>query len=63
MSNDVTRSDVSTFVMDEETLAYFRVFSDLVQVVLQDYSNQKASIDTLISGMIGIALCLNTIRD
>ena len=63
MSNDVTRSDVSTFVMDEETLAHFRVFSDLVQVVLQDYSNQKASIDTLISGMIGIALCLNTIRD
>jgi AcrR family transcriptional regulator len=63
MSNDVTRSDVSTFLMDEETLAHFRMFSDLVQVVLQDDSNVKASADTLISGMIGIALCFNTIRD
>ncbi|MFT7145404.1 MAG: AcrR family transcriptional regulator [Yoonia sp.] len=63
MSNDVRRSDVSTFVMDEETLALIRMFSDLVQVVLQDDSNVKASTDTLISGMIGIALCLNTIRD
>ena len=63
MSNDVTRSDVSTFIMDDKTLAHFRIFSDLVQVVLQDDSNVKASTDTLISGMIGIALCLNTIRD
>jgi AcrR family transcriptional regulator len=63
MSNDVTRSDVSTFVMDEETLAHFQMFSDLVKAVLQNDSNVKASTDTLISGMIGIALCLNTIRD
>ena len=63
MSNDVTRSDVNTFVMDEEVLAHFQLFSDLVQVVLQDDSAVKASTDTLISGMIGIALCLNTIRD
>ena len=63
MSNDVRRTDVSIFVMDEETLAHFRIFSDLVRVVLQDDSNLKVSTDTLISGMIGIALCLNTIRD
>ena len=63
MSNDVTRSDVNTFVMDEETLAHFQMFSDLVQDILQNESNVKASTDTLISGMIGIALCLNTIRD
>lgn len=63
MSNDVRRTDVSIFVMDEETLAHFRIFSDLVRVVLQDDSNIKVSTDTLISGMIGIALCLNTIRD
>ena len=63
MSNDVTRSDVSTFVKDEGTLAHFRMFSELVQVILQDDSNVKASTDILISGMIGIALCLNTIRD
>lgn len=63
MSTDVTRSEVSTFIIDDETLAHFRIFSDLVQVVLQDDSNVKGSTDTLISGMIGIALCLNTIRD
>ena len=63
MSNDVRRTDVSIFVMEEETLAHFRIFSDLVRVVLQDDSNLKVSTDTLISGMIGIALCLNTIRD
>jgi AcrR family transcriptional regulator len=63
MSNDVTRSDVSTFVMDDKTRGHFQMFTDLVQVVLQDDTNVKASTDTLISGMIGIALCLNTIRD
>ncbi len=63
MSNDVTRSDVSTFVMDDTTLAHFRMFSELVQAVQQNDSKIKASTDTLISGMIGIALCLNTIRD
>lgn len=62
-SSDVTRSDVSTFIMDDKTLAHFRMFSGLVQVVLQDDSDLKASTDTLISGMIGIALCINTIRD
>lgn len=63
MSTDVTRSEVSTFIIDDETLAHFRIFSDLVRVVLQDDSTVKGSTDTLISGMIGIALCLNTIRD
>ena len=63
MSNDVTRSDVSTFIMDDNTLAHFRMFSELVQAVQQNDSKIKASTDTLISGMIGIALCLNTIRD
>jgi len=37
--------------------------ADLVQLVLQNDSNVKASTDTLISGMIGIALCINTVRD
>jgi hypothetical protein len=31
--------------------------------VLLDDSDVKASTDTLISGMIGIALCINTVRD
>lgn len=63
MSNDVTRADVSRFVIDDRTLAHFRMFSDLVEVLLPDDSNVKARTDTLISGMIGIALCTNTIRD
>ncbi len=63
MSNDVTRADVSRFIIDDRTLAHFRMFSDLVEVLLPDDSNVKARTDTLISGMIGIALCTNTIRD
>jgi AcrR family transcriptional regulator len=63
MSNDVTRSDVSTFVMDDKTLVHFKMFSDLVQDALPEDSDVKLKTDTLISGMIGIALCANTIRD
>jgi AcrR family transcriptional regulator len=63
MSNDVTRSDVSTFIMDDQNLVHFKMFSDLVQSVEPDENNFKARTDTLISGMIGIALCTNTIRD
>jgi len=63
MSNDVTRSDVSTFVMDNQTLTHFKMFSDLVQTVIPDDSEFKVRADALISGMIGIALCINTIRD
>ena len=63
MSNDVTRTDVSRFVMDEKTLAHFGMFSDLIQDILPDDSNIKVRTDTLISGMIGIALCMNTIAD
>jgi hypothetical protein len=63
MSNDVTRSDVCTFVMDDKTLVHFKMFSDLVQDALPEDSDVKLKTDTLISGMIGIALCANTIRD
>jgi AcrR family transcriptional regulator len=63
MSNDVTRADVSKFIMDDKTLVHFRMFADLIQDVLPDDREVKAKTDTLISGMIGIALCINTIRD
>ena len=63
MSNDVTRSDVSAFIMDDKTLVHFEMFSDLIRVVLPKDRDVKARTDTLISGMIGIALCTNTIRD
>ena len=63
MSNDVTRSDVSTFVMDDKTLVHFKMFSDLVQDTLPEDAEVKLKTDTLISGMIGIALCANTIHE
>ena len=63
MSNDVTRSDVSTFIKDDQTLVHFKMFSDLVQGVLPNDGSIKERTDALISGMIGIALCINTIRD
>lgn len=63
MSNDVTRSDVSTFIKDDQTLVHFKMFADLIHDVHPTSDDLKAMTDTLISGMIGIALCLNTIRD
>lgn len=63
MSNDVSRSDVGTFVKNDKTLVHFTMISDLVQGVLPDESDVKSQTDTLISGMIGIALFTNTIRD
>ena len=63
MSNDVTRADVGKFVMDEDTLAHFRVFSGLIREVHPEGHGVKVSSDTLISGLIGIALCMNTVAD
>ena len=63
MSNDVSRADVSSFVMDDNTLAHVLMFSDLIREVLPQEHDVKLKTDTLISGMIGIALCINTIPD
>lgn len=63
MSNDVTRSDVDTFMQDGQTLEYFEFFNNLVQDVSPENTNPKSKTDVLISGLIGIALCHNTIRD
>jgi len=63
MSNDVTRADVSTFIKDESTLAQFLIFSDLFQEVMPEDLEAEVRTDTLLSGMIGIALCANTIPD
>ena len=63
MSNDVARSDVNTFMKDENTLEHFRMFSDLMRDVLAKNDNITTKTDTLIAAMIGIALCCNTIRD
>ena len=63
MSNDVTREDVSTFIMHDDTLAHLRMFSSLIKEVHPEEHDVKMRTDTLISGMIGIALCANTILD
>jgi hypothetical protein len=63
MSNDVAQENISTFVMGYKTVADFIMFSDLVQEVFPDDSNIKVRTDMLISGMIGIALCMNRIPD
>lgn len=63
MSNDVTRADVRTFVTDDHTMAHFKIFSNLIQDILPDHDDIKTRADALVSGMIGIALCTNTIRD
>jgi AcrR family transcriptional regulator len=63
MSNDVKRADVGKFVIDEDTLAHFRIFSGLIREVHPEGHDVKVSTDTLISGLIGIALCMNTIAD
>lgn len=67
MSNDVTRSDVNTFVQDQQTVGHFRYFFNLISAALPaDQQNDKlvkCKTDTLIAGMIGIALCHNTIGD
>ncbi|UWQ93036.1 TetR/AcrR family transcriptional regulator [Aliisedimentitalea scapharcae] len=61
LSNDVTRADVSTFVSDDKTLAHVLMFSNLIREALPQEHDIKMKTDTLISGMIGIALCMNTI--
>ncbi|MBO6899269.1 MAG: TetR/AcrR family transcriptional regulator [Shimia sp.] len=63
MSNEVTRADVSTFIKDESILAHFLIFSDLFQEVMPEDLEAEVRTDTLLSGMIGIALCANTIPD
>lgn len=67
MSNDVNRSDVKTFVEDADTMAHFRYFTGLVQAALPEghthKTTHKPKADALIAGLIGIALCANTIRD
>jgi len=63
MSGDVSRADVRTFIEDPRTHQHFRLFSDLVKDVVPRETETKTRTDMLVCGMIGIALCLNTIAD
>ena len=42
MSNVVTRSDVSTFIKDGQTLEHFKMFSDLMQDVLPNEKSESS---------------------
>ncbi|MGB1161084.1 MAG: TetR/AcrR family transcriptional regulator [Alphaproteobacteria bacterium] len=61
MSSDVNKADVTVFVTDSETAAHFQVFERLIGDAVGDDRAIKVSTDTLISGLIGIALSHNTI--
>lgn len=63
LSNDVKRPDVRVFVNDERTLEHFQLFSGLIQDARPGERDIRMKTDTLIAGMIGIALCMNTIPD
>jgi hypothetical protein len=63
MSSEVTRADVAKFVTDEDALVHFRMFSGLIKEVHPEGHDVKVRFDTLISGLIGIALCMNTVAD
>lgn len=63
MSDAVSRSDVGSFLKDDQTLAHFRFFYDLVRAVIPEDRPAKCQTDALIASLIGIALCATTIRD
>lgn len=63
MSNDISRSDVATFMQNAETFKYFKFFERLIAACLPPDTAVKTKTDILISGMIGIAICTNTLRD
>lgn len=63
MSDDVSRSDVDTFLQDSQTLERFRFFGNLVQSAAPTDTDTKPKSDALVAGMIGIALSHITIRD
>lgn len=63
MSADVARTDVTTFLEDTQTRAYFQMFPDLVAALNCPPEEVKTRADALLCGLIGIALCTNTIAD
>ncbi len=63
ISNDVSRTDVNMFAKDAGILQHFQVISDLVRAVSPSDVDIKTRMDVLVAGMIGIALCFNTIAD
>jgi len=63
MSNDIARSDVSSFIQYDATRAHFKFFFDLVEDILPEDPEIKSKADALIVSLIGTAFCFNTIAD
>lgn len=68
MSAGITRPDVDSFLSDKATLNHFKYFSGLVMLALGDshtpnINEIKSKTDALISALIGIVFCANTIAD
>lgn len=64
MADGVARADVSDFMKEDRVVGCFEVFRSLVRENTQnEVRDATAQADTLIAGLIGIAMCLITIRD
>lgn len=68
ISSGISRPDVGSFLKNNDTLSHFKYFSGLVMMALAadqpPSANQvKSKTDGLISALIGIVFCANTIAD
>lgn len=68
MSAGIERPDVDSFLSNKGTLAHFKYFSGLVMLALGETHTPnnteiKSKTDALISSLIGIVFCANTIAD
>lgn len=64
MADGVARADVSDFMKEDRVVRYFEVFRSLVrQNTQKDERYATAHADTLVAGLIGVAMCHITIRD
>jgi AcrR family transcriptional regulator len=64
MADGATRADVSDFIKENRVVGYFEVFRSLVRENARiEERDATAHADTLIAGLIGVAMCHITIRD
>lgn len=68
MSSGISRPDVDSFLKNNATLSHFKYFSGLVMLALGEthtpnIAEIKTKTDSLISALIGVAFCANTIAD
>lgn len=63
MADGVERADVSDFIKEDRVVGYFEVFRSLVRDAQSEECDATAHADTLIAGLIGVAMCHITIRD